>query len=290
MKSATLATFKTLAALAALTTTSYAATVVGFTAGEGYSDGNLNDNPDWATDGAVPPDFDGPVPPNVWQVNSTVGTVTSTSSDATSAARFLTAAPSQTGQYFTFDFSFTAGTFQPGSLTNVVRMMVNRNVAFNSGVIVTLAQLGNSPDNFSLGFFENSGPNSSTGIGTFSGVDNVGFTLNEAENGYENNVSDRLRLTMTNIYSGAGNIWNTNAVLFNVDNNEEIVSGDFAWEAASNFTNQDKVLRFDNLGLVGFDDAGATSVTIHEVAIIPEPSAFGFTAAALALGLIRRRR
>lgn len=192
------------------------------------------------------------------------------------------------------DFRVTAGTFQPNSGRSIVRLMVNRDVSFNSGVIASFTQFANQTDNFNFNLFENSGNNSSNnkGFGQFSGIGNLGFTLNGAEDGYDNNVSDLLRMTMTNTYSGAENLWSTTAELYNLDTEMTISSGSMDWEADNNYTSDDKLLRFDNQNLGQYTVGGVTSVAISQVSTIPEPSSFGALAGALVLSLVvvRRRR
>jgi hypothetical protein len=271
-----------LSAFAAFATASLSAqTTVDFTAGEGYADGALENNGKWTTSTA-----------DIWQVDATAGTVTANSSDAPSNATYSIVGPSTTEQIFSLDFSFIAGTFDATGNNDILRLIAQQNgVTGNLGVIGNFIQTPN-PNSFNISLLENISGNTFQGGGAaFAGAD-IGLITNGTNDGYADNVSDQLRLILTNIYTGTPNSFNTTVELYNVDTDTivktVVMNG---WESSFGYRDNPKQLRFDNQKLALLADAGATVFTISAVSV-PEPSAFAALAGVFALGLvaIRRRR
>jgi hypothetical protein len=237
------------------------ATVVGFTAEEGYVDGPLGGQTSagfsWVETAA-----------GSFVVDASNGTVVV---DSEAAANFKAAEYSEiltgTTNTLTLDFSYVRGELQPAANRAVIRLSVDGQAGTEfRGIAAAFNQVKYAENTYFINLYNNLSYTSDSG----SGVSGSVMGMSESDN-----VSDDLRLTLESVYSGTGDVWIATATLLNLTTSSELTRVSYDWTADAAWTSGDKNLRMDNSNLSDFTNTqviiSQAATSALETELEPEP-------------------
>jgi hypothetical protein len=233
--------------------------MVEFSTGQGYENGPLNEQPDppgassnWTeeTNGT-------------WQVDAAAGTAAIDSNDLNYRhAELGTTFGSMPTATIVVDFVIAAGTVQPAG-TGSISLLRSEFSSVSAGLaLVHIRQIKGVDNTWNLQFHEGIGDINFTSSGNFDGE---AIGLVDSGGSYTDNLSDLLRMTVTHTLTDGSTNWNAEVTFLNVNTGETISTISKAWDASTDFRDEDKHFRMATGTIGDYTDGGATRVDVHRV-------------------------